>query len=234
VAKTRHDLVLFFNVSVSIFGLFIVLFWAFNPPFVYEDFLWRKPLVGSVFSLICFLGILAALFPKQCSKSSHFQEDSETVDSGLINASSHHPDCQEFSAHVIRLGGRKSCAACVGLLVGAIIALIGTALYFFIGLRIENWELQAILIGTIATFLGFLQLRFRGFARSTLNTAFVVGAFLVLIGTDSMAENLFVDLFLMALIVFWILTRIQLSQWDHQRICRGCKSPCGIRNIERK
>jgi len=63
---------------------------------------------------------------------------------------------------------------------------------------------------------------------------FVFGAFLVLVGIDALAENLFVDLFLTVLISFWILTRIQLSQWDHSRICRDCKSPCGIGDVGRK
>lgn len=229
----RRDAVLLFNISVSIFGLFIVLVWTLNPPLIHEDLFWRKPLVGSIFSLICLMGILAALIPKQCSKSFHFQGETAGFDSSLINAASHHPDCEEFSAHIIHIKGLKFCAACTGLLLGAITAIFGTALYFFIGWPIENGFL-AVLAGEVATVLGFLQLGFRGIVRSVLNVLFVLGAFLILVGVDQLAENLFVDLFLTVLIGFWILTRIQLSQWDHSRICRDCKSPCDIADIGRK
>jgi uncharacterized membrane protein YfcA len=60
-----------------------------------------------------------------------------------------------------------------------------------------------------------------------MNVFFVLGAFLLLVGTDEIVESLFVDLFLTALILLWISTRIQLSQWDHRKICSNCESPCG-------
>jgi hypothetical protein len=219
---------LIFAAGVSIFGLLIVLMLAVNPPTIYENSLWRKPLIGSIFSLICTLGILAALFPKQCSGTSHFQGNDVNITSHRIHAASHHPDCKKFSAHVINVGNHMLCAACTGLLLGAIIALVGTALYFFVGWNVEGASFPAVLIGAVGIILGFLQLKFRGFVRLTLNMFFVLGAFLILVGIDELAESLFVDFFLTALIVFWILTRIQLSQWDHWRICRNCESQCEV------
>jgi len=135
---------------------------------------------------------------------------------------------------VIKIKGHRLCAACTGLLLGALTALIGTAFYFFGGRRIEEAGLWAVLIGVAGMVLGFFQLKFRSFARLTLNVFFVLGAFLILVGIDEITESLFVDLFLVALIVFWILTRIQLSQWDHQRICSSCESPCEAWGIKKK
>jgi len=229
----RFNMILLFNVFVSAFGLLVVLIWASNPPLVDEDLFWRKPLIGSVFGLICLLGILAAFIPKQCSKSFHFHGNSAGLDYNLINTASHHPDCEEFSAHIIHTKRRKFCAACTGLILGATIALIGTAFYFFTGWNIENGFL-VVLAGEVATVFGFFQLRFKSFVRSMFNALFVLGAFLVLVGVDSLTESLMADLFLVALIVFLILTRIQLSQWDHSRICRDCTSPCGIGDARRK
>jgi hypothetical protein len=219
---------LIFAASVSIFGLFIVLTLAVNPPTIYENFFWRKPLIGSIFGLICILGILAALFPKQCSRTSHFQKMDMNTTSHRIHSASHHPDCEKFSAHVIRVSNRTLCAACTGLLLGAIIALVGTVFYFFDGWHVEGVSFPAVLTGAVGIVLGFLQLKFRGFIRLTLNMFFVLGAFLILVGIDELTESLFVDFFLAALIVFWILTRIQLSQWDHWRICSNCESQCEV------
>ena len=131
------------------------------------------------------------------------------------------------------MGGRTLCAACTGLLLGALIALIGTAFLFFGGWPIGEVGLPAVLIGVIGTVLGFFQLKFRGFIRLVLNVFFVLGAFLILVGIDELTGSLFVDLFLVAFIVFWILTRIQLSQWDHWRICHDCKSPCEVRGTQK-
>lgn len=221
-----HNSVLMFSVCVSIFGLFMVLILAFDPLISHERLFLQKPLVGFVFSLICVLGILAALFPRQCSQTFHFQRESTGLVSHRISVTSHHPDCEEFSAHVIRIGSHKLCAACSGLFLGAIIALVGTVLYFFAGWHIEVTGSPTVMIGVTATILGFLQLKLKSFARLTLNVFFVLGAFLVLVGIDELTGSLFIDIFIEAFVVFWILTRIQLSQWDHSRICSRCKSPC--------
>lgn len=230
----RYNPVLILNIAISLCGLFVVLMLAFDAPVIHENFIWRKPLVGSVFSLICVLGIFAALFPSQCSQTLHFRGENTHSTSHRTHDPSHHPDCEGFSGHVIKIRGHRLCAACTGLLLGALIALIGTAFYFFGGGHAEGSGLQIVLIGAVGIVLGFFQLKFRSFARLTLNVFFVLGAFLILVGIDEITESLFIDLFLVALIVFWILTRIQLSQWDHQRICSSCESPCEAWGTKKK
>jgi hypothetical protein len=229
----RHDSILIFSLGISIFGLLIVLMLAFNPPTIHENFFWRKPLVGSIFSLICVLGIFAALFPRQCSQLFHFHRESGRFTSHQIYTTSHHPDCKEFSAHVVHISNHTLCAACIGLLFGALVALIGAVFYFFGGWHTEEVGFPIVLIGTVGMVLGFLQFKFRNFVRLTLNAFFVLGAFLILVGIDGLTESLFIDLFLVAFLVFWILARIQFSQWDHWRICNSCKFPCEFREIKK-
>jgi hypothetical protein len=229
----RHYPFLLYVIGVSTLGLLIVIFLAANPPMVYESLSWRKPLVGSVFILICTFGVFAALFPKRCSQAFHFQKENMNLAPSRIRATSHHPDCGKFSAHVIRINGLTLCAACTGLLFGGIIAIIGALIYFFVGWQIQTAAFTLVLIGTAAMVLGFSQLAFRSFIRSALNTLFVLGAFLILVGIDESIGSLFVDFFVEAYIVFWIFARIQLSQWDHWKICSSCKSPCEIRKVKK-
>lgn len=228
MSSIRHDPILIFAISVSIFEIFIVLTFVLNPPLTYENFFWRKPLAGSVFSLICVLGIFAALFPKQCSDIFHFRRDDRDFASHTVYATSkgHHPNCKEFLAHVIQIKSHTLCAACTGLILGALMALAGTTFCFFAGWSIREMSFLAALIGVVGVILGLFQLKFKGLVRLILNTFFVLGAFLILVGIDELAQSLFVDLFLISSIVFWISTRIMLSQWDHWRICSSCKSPC--------
>ena len=201
-------------VTVSLFGLFLVGILAFYPPVVGESFLWRKIIVGSIFGAICILGILAVFFPKQCSGASHGA--SSTV-------KGHHPDCESFSTHVFRMGNRTFCTACTGLLLGGLSALAGTILYFFSNWHVEQSSALLVWVGILGVGFGLFQFKFRGIFRFFLNAFFAFGAFLILIGVDELVRSVTVDLFLVALTVFWLFTRISLSQWDHERICYACK-----------
>jgi hypothetical protein len=71
-------------------------------------------------------------------------------------------------------------------------------------------------------------LRFKAYVRLALNSLFVFGAFLCLVGVDQTSQSVAIDLFSVVLIIFWIFTRIQLSQWDHSRICDNCNSSCRL------
>lgn len=227
----NQNSVLIFTLSVSLFGLFTSLMLAQYPPTIQESFLWRKPLIGLIFSVICVLGIFAAVFPRRCSGTFHFRKEKRNLtpdDRSSLALKGHHPDCGKFSAHVIDVSEHRLCAACTGLSLGAVVALIGTAFYFSGGWHIDEMSFHTVVIGVVGVIFGFVQLRFRGFIRLCLNALFVVGAFLILVGIDESVQSLFVDTFLIALIVFWLLTRIMLSQWDHSRICQNCESPCEI------
>jgi hypothetical protein len=229
-----------FSVAVSAFGFFVILMLAWRGTGFTGTLSWRKPLVGSVFASICILGIILALSPMKCSETlSHRRRMETTVSSTQASTfpgttRGHHYDCSRFSAHVIRIKGQVFCAACTGLLLGAVGALFGTILYFFTGWETRQIGPLAVLIGVAAMALGFLQLKFGGLARSMLNAGFVLGAFLILFGIDESAASLLIDLFSIVLISFWLFTRILLSQWDHWRICRACLIPCNVRGITRE
>jgi hypothetical protein len=235
----RLSFVLPFAIGVSLFGSFTTLMLAFYPPLAIQDnFLWRKPLTGLLFTLICVFGIVAVFFPKKCSETSHSQQtkkqavpETENRDFHGISISfkGHHPNCGRFSAHVAQISGHVFCAACTGLLFGAFIALAGTALNFFVEWNVIDVGLPTVLVGQIGVLLGFVQFKFKGYARLTLNTFFVFACFLTLVGIDKLAKSIFINLYTLALITFWLLTRILISQWDHWKICHTCKRSCELK-----
>jgi uncharacterized protein YggT (Ycf19 family) len=187
--------------------------------------------IGTVFALICFLGVVGSLSPRRCLETFGHQRVYATASSpqasGLaVGTRGHHYDCGRFSSHTIRVNSHVLCAACTGLFVGGVGALLGTLLYFFSGLGLPQFGFLSVAVGVAAMIIGFLQMRLGGFARLILNVLFVLGAFLILAGLDALTKSLLVDLFSIVLVVFWIFTRILLSQWDHLRICRGCSLPC--------
>ena len=232
------NIILIFTISVSLFGSFTAIMLALHPPTIQENLPYRKMLIGSLFTLICISGIVAAFFPKKCSKAFHLPKiEKSTISEANTHVSyecsiavkGHHPDCGRFSDHVLNVGKHVFCAACTGLLLGAFIVLAGTALYFFGGWDIGQFGFAAVLVGQVGIVLGFIQLKFKGYARLTLNAFFVFAAFLTLVGIDKIAENLFIESYIVILIIFWLFTRILISQWDHWRICHTCKLPCELK-----
>jgi len=234
-----HNLTLLFLVSVSFFALILTVLLALYPPISHEDFVWRKPVVGSAFGAVCVLGILAVLFPNTCSRffDARKREKSQNRFFGFRRSVSishttastlrgHHPPCGRFSAHVFRLGGRMFCATCSGLFSGALFALIGVAIYFFGKWQTGQNALLMVLIGAVGVVLALLQSPLPTLQHSVIrlfsSAFFVVGTFLILVGIEELAHNTSADLFLVVLSVFWLMTRISLSQWDHERICSKC------------
>lgn len=224
---------------LSLIGTALVLPLAALNPAVNVNVFWRKQFIGSFLSLICITGILAVFFPERCTKTIHRRERGEILtykakSSGFYGVSihfrGHHPDCGKFAAHLIHVRNREFCAACTGLLLGALIVLAGTTIYFFMECNfLGQFSLFAVFAGQVGVALGFFQFKFWGFTRSSLNAFFVVACFLILAGVDNLTENVLYDLYLICLVIFWLFTRILLSQWDHLRICRECSVACQLK-----
>jgi hypothetical protein len=228
-----------YQLLVSFLGLLLIVALTFFPPTVAEDPSWRKPVIGSIFSSICVLGILAVFSPNKCLRIFDIGKKNRTVGSdssklvshGTSNAlQGHHPTCGKYDAHIFRIKDKIFCAACTGLLLGGLLALAGASVYFFADWRVAEHSSLMVLLGIVGVSLGLFQFKFRSLVRLSVNTFFVLGALFILIGINELVHSLFFDMFVVSLIVFWLFTRISLSQWDHERICSGCEiEGCGIR-----
>ena len=214
-----------FLVAVAIIGLSLVFILVLHPNL--KDFQpsIRHSLVGVLYCSICVLGIAAVFYPAKCTGI--FQKQIPLLQTngppGSVRVSGHHPDCQNFSGNRIMIIGREVCAACGGLLVGAIIALFGSFLQFFIGLSIISASVWLLTLGEISMVLGLVQFKLSGYAKVILNLLFVVGSFVTLAVTDVLSESLLVDIYVIGLIGFLLWLRILLSEWNNRRICQTCR-----------
>ena len=194
-------------------------------------------MIGSIFSIFCVLGIIAVILPNTCGNilgNTRGTKDSdsnknENIESPVLVG--HHPTCGKFSAHTFVLRNRTFCAACIGLLIGGVAALIVSFFYFFGGIQFTGYSMLLVLGGSLGVGTGLFQFKFRSFARLFINVIFVFGALLILIGIDMTVYSLFFDFFVICLIVFWLFTRISLSELDHKIICSSCGTEnCKVRN----
>jgi hypothetical protein len=228
-----------YQLLVSLLGLFLIVALTAFPPTVSGNLSWRKPVIGSIFSSICVLGILAVFSPNKCLRILDIGKKNRTVGSDSSKLASHgtsyalqghHPTCGKYNAHIFRIKDKIFCAACTGLLFGGLLALAGAAVYFFGDWRVAEHSSLMVLLGIVGVSLGLFQFKFRSFVRLFVNTVFVLGSLFILIGIDELVHSLFFDLFVVSLIAFWLFTRISLSQWDHEMICSDCEiEDCEIR-----
>jgi hypothetical protein len=231
ITKTKY------NILISILGLILVLMITFFPPTITTKFSWRKPLIGTIFSIFCFLGILATFSPNQCGKSITEKKETGGLKSDeafshqkRIFLRGHHPTCGNFEGHLFRIKSKEFCAACKGLLIGAFLALAVTIGYFFFGWKLIDANPSIVFLGMSGVTFGLLEFKFRSLVRLLSNTIFVLGALLILIGIDKLVQSLFFDLFIVSLIAFWLSTRISISKSNHETLC----SICDIKNCEIK
>jgi len=217
--------------TLSLLGLILIAALVNLSPKRQDNISWRKPIVGTVFGIVCILGILAGIFPSKCSSMFHFRKaEFDQEWEGLPEKTpvfrGHHPDCGSFSAHIIRVGHMTFCAGCMGLIFGAVLSLFGVTLYFFINIFFELNYFLVFWIGFVGVFCGLLQYHLfnwgESFVHLAVNSYFVFGVFLFLVGVDRTIQNTLVDFYLVVLSLFWLYTRILLSQLDHRKICNSC------------
>jgi hypothetical protein len=239
--KAKAETFASFYLGISLAGLVLLAVSMYILPASEEKFTWQTQLTGLIFAAICLFGTEAALFPSRCLRVTHFRKKmtasgSEKKLSGsgdkTITFEGHHPACGNFSSHVIFFNGKSYCAGCTGLATGAVLSFVGGFLYFFGGLGLGETSVTFFWLGFFGAACGLLQYKLltsSSIMHFFFNVVFVLGAFLLLAGVDSAKGSLVVNVYLLVLIVYWINTRIVLSQTEHGKICQNCKvESCSI------
>ena len=216
------------NLAISILGLLMVALMLSRPGTTPTPS--GNLAAWAIFSILCILGGTATLFPRTCSHTTRSPEDLEpsryTTIAGIRLIHGHHATCESFSGHELELGEKTYCAACTGLLIGAIIALAVATLGLVYGITLPPIAgylgLALVLLGLIYNPL--LKIT-DPILRTLINALFVPGFSLILVAADGQG-NPGLDLLVIALSVYWMYTRIQLSSLNHDEICDGCEAPC--------
>jgi len=216
-----------FLIVTSCIGLALVPVLIKEAPWSHSPSTVGHVLIGALYAAVCFLGILAVFFPTRCRgtfQRTQGPQSQVSADSHAIGIEGHHPNCQSFSGNRIKIGSWAFCAACSGLLVGAIIALAGSELYFFGGLSAGLGSVWLVVLGESLMLLGLAQIRFVGYGKVVLNAVFVVGSAITLVETDMLSASSLLDLYVLGLIVLLLWLRILLSEWNNRRVCQTCGS----------
>jgi hypothetical protein len=232
MTRQRKAQLIFYVISLLLIALLAALTLTTQPANAQT----QKGNTSAAFGAICMLGIAAGISPSRCNRLFiHFQTDKPTrieqrdtvQNKQKIPYMGHHPTCGNFSSHVIRIGGKIYCAGCAGLVVGAVIALTGTAYYFFLQDISAQLVVALFWAGLAAVTVGLLQYELfinRASLHFALNIIFVVGALLLLIGINEINGSPSLSIYFLLVILFLINTRSTLSRLEHEKKCSICKA----------
>jgi hypothetical protein len=217
-----------FLIVISIFGIIITVYLIVYANRLEEKFDFHNIIVGSVFGAVCLIGGLASISPNFCGKISSFEmirKLNSIHSTKKSNSRGHHYPCDKYLNHILRADEKYFCATCSGLLIGAFIGIIGSIWYFSGYVHVERVSNLA-LIGTIVVFFGLFQSilpKMNGsLARFFAGISLVLGSFFLLISLDQTIKSTFIDLFFIIISVFWVFTKINLSQREHRLTCLNC------------
>jgi protein-S-isoprenylcysteine O-methyltransferase Ste14 len=194
---------------------------AFSPSVPRIIFGAQTVVTGGLFILICAAGLVAAVAPGRLRGVGHGAKQKP----GIVG---HHPDCPEFSGHVLRVYGRALCAGCTGLAVGAILAILGGFLYFFGGFWVGDPSIvfyTGVLLVALGVIQHFIDIGSPLF-HMALNVVFVFGALMLTASVREMGTSFYVEAYLLASVLFWVAARVRVSQEEHVRVCSNCPEPC--------
>ena len=122
---------LLFLFVVSIIGSVLVPLLLTTPNLRPDVSSLRGIAISAIYSTICVLGIFAVFYPGKCKLS--FKKASNTNNgtsfAPKVELKGHHPNCENFSANRLTIRNVTFCSACTGLLIGAIVSLMLTALF---------------------------------------------------------------------------------------------------------
>jgi hypothetical protein len=232
LGRMRRAQVTFYTISLLSLGILAALALTAQAGSVQV----QKESISTAFGAICALGIVAGISPSRCNRlfmhfhtdaSTHTERKSMSQEEHEISYRGHHPTCGSFSSHIIQIGGRIYCAGCAGLVVGAAIALAGTALYVLL----QDLSAQLVAIsfwaGLVGVTLGLLQYELfinKASLHFLLNVIFVIGALLLLVGVNEMNGSLSLGVYFLLVILFLINTRSTLSRLEHLKKCIICNA----------
>jgi hypothetical protein len=219
VANQNMGLLVFLVVA-AIVGFAVVPVLALSTNFTSLQVAFGQPLIGGLFSALCVLGILASLYPVKCKGM--FGKSQNPAAARDVKIVGHHPDCEKYNPNRIQFAGKNVCAACSGLLVGAVVALGAAGDYFFVGTGVGVGSVLLLLLCEAFMLVGVAQIFFKSYVKALVNLFFVVGSSVALIEVDLLTHNLLLDFYMLGLIAFMLWLRIALSEWHNRRTCQKC------------
>jgi hypothetical protein len=190
-------------------------------------------IVGIIFIICCLVGISLAIYPgwiKRKLGGAIKDSDKKNNEKSARKRIGHHPDCDRFRSHKIRIKDNVYCAGCLGLAIGCLISIILMSMYVTFSFSLSS---DFFLFLTIFGFfiIGFVFIEILVNNKNILthiisNSLLVLSFLIIIIGITELTRNISFGIICIVLTLLWMDTRIQLSKWHHSKICYKCVKSC--------
>ena len=192
-----------------------------------------KLFIGGLFIVCCLFGISIAQHPgwyKRFKLQKRNNLNNQHINKTIRRRRGHHPDCEPFFYHTIRIQKKIFCAGCFGLCLGSILSISVMVLYMIIENNISsNLFYLFLYIGIIIIDLIFIEtfLSIKNATFHVISNVFLVISFLLIWISilEITGDPRYVAISILFSIL-WLDTRIHLSNWRHTLICNNCSEIC--------
>lgn len=230
--KQKSEVIYYILLSIIAVFLLLVLIYFASSKTVIIDF-YDRLLVGGLFIVCCLFGISLAVYPswyKKILKISKNNLNKKKDKKVLRKRKGHHPDCDQFKNHVIRLNNKVLCTGCLGLAIGSIISVFLMLIYLaFVSGKTSTMFYSLVILGLIMIAFNFVEIMFPLRQRAVhifSNVLIVVGFLLIVIGIFEITGSKTYAITSIIFSYLWLFTRIQLSHQRHSLICSSCSKKC--------
>jgi hypothetical protein len=190
-----------------------------------------KLVIGIAFILSCMSGICVAIKPNLTKRlpkrSSHDRQPIQTIE-----LRGHHPECEHFKSHIIKIRDKILCPGCSGLAMGSIISITLMSFYIVFLKEIPQAILPILIIlGIVLIAFSYIEIVIptrKTYLHLISNIFLVISFLLIIIGIFHLTGSVIYGLFAVLISFLWLDTRIQLSNWHHSRVCKNCSETCKV------
>lgn len=192
-----------------------------------------KLAIGIPFIVSCLFGISIAIKPNLTGSSSkRGGHDGQHLQTIMIKREGHHPECEQFKSHTIKIENKILCAGCSGLAMGSVISIALMSVYIvFLKKTAQDILPVLILFGMVLIALNYLEIIIPGrkaYFHMISNCFLVISFFFIIIGIFHLTGSVIYGLFGILISFLWLDTRIRLSNWHHVKVCKNCRQTCKV------
>lgn len=231
----RNKIIFYYIILSIIASIFFLILTFLSPLHTNVIVIYDKLFIGGAFITSCIFGISLAVYPqwlKKLTKHTTSHLDDIKYKKKIRRYYGHHPDCGNFKNHIIEIKNKTFCAGCLGLSIGSMISIILMSIYV-IAVKEESTIEFYYLIFFGLIIIGFIYVEIILTIRNAIihvisNIFLVLSFFIVTISIFEITGNKVYGIISVIISFLFLSTRIQLSNWQHTRICERCNETCKV------
>jgi hypothetical protein len=218
---------------LSIIAFFLLILLTFLNPYKNIIGIFDKLVIAIILIFFNLLGISLAIYPrwyKRIIKSQNVNKNKKQLNKLIIHRKGHHPNCNKFQNHILKIKNKSYCAGCLGLAIGSFISIL-FMIFYIITINEQLSQISIILLITGIIFISITYIEIIQPNRNVIvhiisSALFILSFFIITISIFELTGNKIYGIISIIFAFLWLETRVQISLWKHSQICKNCDQIC--------